>query len=84
MKRVKVDMSNYLINKWTEDIEVYARHANLCRQTKAHIIEDFTRAGRKVPMSQQGRLYDLDFAIKEYEEDIEKLKARIEEENKNG
>ena len=70
-------MKDYLLDKWTEDIDTYRRHAQLCLNEKNRIIEDFARAGRKPPMSAQGRLYDLDFAIKEYEDDIVKLRVRI-------
>ena len=70
-------MSDYLLDKWNEDIDIYTRHAQLCLNEKNRIIEDFSRAGRKPPMSAQGRLYDIDFAIKEYEDDIAKLRERI-------
>ena len=69
----------YFKNKWLEDIEVYERHKNLCRQEVDRIKHDFERADRKIPLSYEGKLYDLREAIKEYDRDIEKLKQRISE-----
>lgn len=64
---------------WEEDVERYRQHANICRQEKNRIIGEFAKVGRRVPRSYEGRLYDLDKSIREYEADIEKLDRRIEE-----
>ena len=71
------EMSDYLLDKWTEDIVIYEGHAQLCLNMKNRIIDEFKRAGRSPPMSAQGRLYDIDVVIKEYEDDIAELRVRI-------
>jgi len=64
---------------WSEDITVYENHKQLCQNEIDRIKRDFERAGHKVPMSYQGKLYDLEQTIKEYDEDIKKLRKKLSE-----